>query len=132
MRIGILTFHASHNFGSMLQNYALQQFLIAEGHSVETINLRIEKQKYLFNHPFKKGRTRPSLFKLLCRMRDPQWLIAEAKRWHIFENFMKENLVLTKEYDSWESIKQDLPDYGYDAIIVGGDQVWNTSCIDFD
>ena len=65
-------------------------------------------------------------------MRDPQWLIAEAKRWHIFENFMKENLVLTKEYDSWESIKQDLPDYGYDAIIVGGDQVWNTSCFDFD
>ena len=30
MKIGILSFHASHNFGSMLQNYALQQFLMEE------------------------------------------------------------------------------------------------------
>ena len=51
MHIGILTVHAPHNFGSMLQNYALQQFLIAEGHSVETINLRNEKQKYSSLNP---------------------------------------------------------------------------------
>lgn len=27
MKIGILTFHASHNYGSMLQAYALQSIL---------------------------------------------------------------------------------------------------------
>ena len=47
MRIGILSFHAPHNYGSMLQNYALQQFLISEGHTVETINLRNKGQRFL-------------------------------------------------------------------------------------
>lgn len=27
MKIGILTFHDAHNYGAMLQCYALQQFL---------------------------------------------------------------------------------------------------------
>ena len=27
LKIGILTFHGSHNYGSMLQAYALQQYL---------------------------------------------------------------------------------------------------------
>ena len=132
MKIGILTFHASHNYGSMLQNYALQRFLISEGHAVETINLRNERQRRFYNHPFQIGRTSPSIWKMLCRLRDPKWLIAEFRRWYIFEDFLKHYLILSKEYDDWSMIKDDLPNMRYDAIITGGDQIWSVFATDFD
>lgn len=132
MHIGILTFHAPHNFGSMLQNYALQQFLIAEGHSVETINLRNEKQKYMYNHPLHWGKSCPSYRALLGKFKDPKWLTLECKRWRLFEQFLKHNLNLTKEFKNWNEIKKELPNLQFDAIITGGDQIWNTFCYDFD
>ena len=132
MHIGILTFHAPHNFGSMLQNYALQQFLIAEGHSVETINLRNEKQKYMYNYPLHIGRSCPTYRALLGRFKDPKWLSTECKTWHLFEKFLRQNLYLTKEFNNWDEIKKELPKLHFDAIITGGDQIWNTYCYDFD
>lgn len=44
MKTGILTFHASHNYGSMLQAYALQQTVLSLGHECEIINFRTERQ----------------------------------------------------------------------------------------
>lgn len=44
-RIGILTFHASHNYGSMLQAYAMQTYLKKRGIEAENINLRTNIQK---------------------------------------------------------------------------------------
>lgn len=132
MKIGILTFHASHNFGSMLQNYALQQFLMAEGHIVETINLRIEKQKYMYNHPLRIGKSNRSIRAVLGRFKDPKWVYKESKGWFMFERFLKSYIKLTKEYHNWNEIEKDLPKLKYDAIITGGDQIWNTFCYDFD
>ena len=50
--IGILTFHAAHNYGSLLQNYALQRTLATLGYSPITINLRTAQQKEQYS-PFK-------------------------------------------------------------------------------
>lgn len=36
-RIGILTFHASHNYGSMLQAYAMQTYLKKRGIKLKTL-----------------------------------------------------------------------------------------------
>ena len=44
-KIGHLTFHASHNYGSVLQSYALTKQLQLMGNEVETINLRPDSQK---------------------------------------------------------------------------------------
>lgn len=38
MKIGILTFHWSDNYGAVLQCYALQEYLKSQGHEVEIIN----------------------------------------------------------------------------------------------
>ncbi len=132
MRIGILSFHASHNFGSMLQNYALQRFLIAEGHIVETINLRSDKQRYMYNHPLCIGRTNPTLKRILSRVKDFKWLVTESRRWSLFERFLKDHLNLSQLYRNWDEIKASLSISNYDAIIVGSDQIWNTFCRDFD
>jgi len=40
MRIGILTFHCAHNYGAMLQCYALQEYLVAQGHEVSVVDYR--------------------------------------------------------------------------------------------
>lgn len=45
MKIGIITFHASFNYGSMLQAWALQTFLEKQGHEVKIINYRQKSQK---------------------------------------------------------------------------------------
>ena len=37
-KVGIITFHASHNYGSMLQAYALQQVVLGMGFDCEIIN----------------------------------------------------------------------------------------------
>ena len=38
MKIGILTYHRAHNYGAMLQAYALRTFLQKQGHWVEFID----------------------------------------------------------------------------------------------
>ena len=38
MKIGILTFHYAHNYGAMLQAYALSMKLRSLGHCVEIID----------------------------------------------------------------------------------------------
>ena len=45
MKIGIITFHAAHNYGSKLQAYALKTFLTCGQNMAEIINYRTENQK---------------------------------------------------------------------------------------
>lgn len=40
MKIGILTFHCAHNYGAVLQCYALQQVLKRLGCTVEVVDYR--------------------------------------------------------------------------------------------
>ena len=40
MKIGILTFHCAHNYGAVLQCYALQEFLCSIGHDVCVVDYK--------------------------------------------------------------------------------------------
>ena len=48
MKIGILTFHWSDNYGAVLQCYALQQFLKEQGHEVSVVNYAPLKYSLFF------------------------------------------------------------------------------------
>lgn len=48
--IGIMTFHAAHNFGSVLQAFATQQTLDRLGYKNEIINYRLINQIEFYNH----------------------------------------------------------------------------------
>ncbi len=48
MKIGILTQPLGHNYGGILQNFALQKFLRNNEYSVSTINLRGLQRKKFF------------------------------------------------------------------------------------
>lgn len=128
MKTATITYHASHNYGSMLQAYALQQTIVKLGHENEIINLRTERQKKLYSKPFESTRPfiRQALHNLLCL----PYRNALEKKYDLFEQFLAENLLLTREYSCMEDIKE--ADLDYDCFIAGGDQIWNTAPTDFD
>ena len=47
-KVSIITFHASHNYGSCLQAYALQQVVKELNYDCEIINFRTDRQKDLY------------------------------------------------------------------------------------
>ena len=125
MRTATITFHASHNYGSMLQAYALQQIIQQLGHDNEIINLRTEQQKRLY------GRIRGPLWKEVLKMvLFPKLYLGAMRKYELFERFLAEELRLTKEYASLEELRQ--AELKYDCFISGGDQIWNTTPFDFD
>ena len=129
MKIGILTFHAAHNYGSMLQAYALQRFLKDHGHEPEFINFRSKVQKLMYAHPFDfryKYMVKETVYNALHH---PQTLWPRYMRWEKHEKFIKQHLSLSQEYNTEEEIKQCADNY--DLIIVGSDQIWNTNALDF-
>ena len=62
MKIGTLTFHASHNYGSVLQAYALAKQLDVMGNDVSVINLRLQAQKDVFRKKPEMKRLRNKIF----------------------------------------------------------------------
>lgn len=129
MKIGILTFHASHNYGSMLQAYALQHVLSQMGHQNIIINLRTDAQKCLVMPQLEWEHPKSSLLNFL---RMPCTSIALQRKYNRFEYFLKNQLYCTQEYSNREEVEEDIKCQHYDAVIVGSDQIWNTECIDFD
>ena len=120
MKIGILTFHCAHNYGAVLQCYAMQEFLRSKGHDVEVINYR---PNYLLE-PYKIFNIKRFLTKNPIRLLKS--LIIEfilfpvrLNRFYGFEKFINGRLNLSKKVTS-SSISPN-----YDIFIVGSDQVWN-------
>ena len=99
-KIGILTFHASSNYGAFLQTYALSTILKRRGCDVKIINLELEKKDLSI-----------------------KTLIFYYWSYLKFKYARKRFLNLTQKYQSSQDLKNNLPDC--DLYIVGSDQVWN-------
>lgn len=127
-RIGIITFHASHNYGSMLQAYALQKVILEMGHHCEIINFRTKRQKKFYKPLYKQG----NIYERLKRFIIQFPYIKQLKKKHIlFEEFIKKKLSVTsKEYSTIQELKE--ANFNYDCYISGSDQIWNSTILDFD
>ena len=129
MKIGIITFHASFNYGSMLQAWALQTFLEKQGHEVKIINYRQKSQKTGYDKPITFS-SLPNVKRSVKRI-----LLAPATigslycKWNLFDRFMQRWLNLTEEYNTLDELKQ--AHFGLDVLITGSDQIWNTTVFDF-
>jgi hypothetical protein len=123
-KIGQLTFHGSHNYGSVLQAYALSKKLQMLGHETELINLRPQSQKEAYKIIRDSDRGAHKMFRYLIYP-------ALKKRFDNYERFINEVLPISKkEYTSTEEMKNE--EFDYDAYICGGDQIWNPACQDFE
>lgn len=130
MKIGIITFHASFNYGSMLQAYALHKVLTDMGHNVEIINFRSEEQREMYHHPINLSSSEWSKTHMLLHyfIHFPNYL-PQIKKWEKYNSFLNEYLVHTKEFHTVEDLKKF--DFQYDYLVIGSDQIWNTKCRDF-
>lgn len=122
-RIGILTFHASHNYGSMLLAYALQTYLQKQGFEVKIINFRSFAQKSLYPKPKKSN-----IKELLP---NPKLFFQNRSKWEKFEEFMQKHYSMTRECSVLSQLEVVIAEEQFDAIITGGDQIWNMDCWDF-
>ncbi len=113
MKIGVLTFHCAHNYGAVLQAYALQEHLKSLGHHVEIIDYRPD---YLLA-PYKSFKTYKSLLK---RFGQFPWLPSRILRQKRFSHFISRKLELSRglQADAFAGNR-------YDAYILGSDQIWN-------
>ena len=126
-KVGIITFHASHNYGSMLQAYALQKTVEALGYNCEIINFRTKIQKKMY----RPLRSETRLLSLVKTFLFPKLALDDLRKYRLFEKFLYKSLNITKsEYNDSQQLRK--AGFDYDAYISGSDQIWNTSCWDYD
>ena len=129
MKVGILTFHNAHNYGAVLQAYALKEKIAAMGHEASLIDYRnpcIERnyQKKLtakirlfdLIHPG----TLVKKIKFLAHRKTMQ--DAWAVQWERFEEFIHAHLAVGPGIASVKELLEE----PYDALIVGSDQIWTS------
>ena len=127
MKVGIITFHAAHNYGAVLQAYALQQTVMSLGHECEIINFRTQRQIDFYKPFYCQNRFRAKLKALLY----PSLAAAVRGKYEKFESFINEKYLMSaSQYATVDELSQTA--FDYDAVICGSDQIWNTTCFDFD
>lgn len=127
-KIGILTFHGAHNFGSVLQAYATSTYLRGLGYEVEIINLRNQRQKEVYRI---YKRRHFSVKQLVDVCFTTLTYSQRKRRFDNFEHFINHVLSVTKkEFASGAELHNTELDF--DIYVTGSDQVWNPECPDFD
>ncbi len=129
MKIAILTQPLFHNYGGLLQNYALQQVLKQCGHEPETIDWKRPKlpyvrliisevKTYLFHFLF------PAKYKKL------QYVPSEQEQKIIRRNtdaFIKKYINKTPTVQTKDGFVLQANKSFYEAYVVGSDQCWRPS-----
>lgn len=117
MKIGILTFHRAHNYGAVLQAYALKEYL-------KSMHLDVEVVDYVptyFESSYKKIGFKNILSSSLYKMiRNICFYPQIKKRNNAFINFIEKKISPSQiKYTEKDIIE------GYDVLVYGSDQIWN-------
>ncbi len=128
MKIGIITINSAHNYGCMLQAFALQHYLEKQGNQVTIINYRIPAIDNVYRLQTEKVRfCSPVLQKLYTGIRSIKFHLqhkSSVKKYRRFEDFIAHRLHTTRAYTSLQDIRNE-QNGKYDCLITGSDQVWN-------
>lgn len=128
MNIGIITFHASDNCGSMLQAFALQYILVNKYNcNVEIINFSSKGQRQMYS--LWDTKLRPRILRANLKSL-PYWREIKAMK-KDYSRFASDNFELTAHRYRKNKELFEL-DGKYDVVVAGGDQVWNIRCRDTD
>lgn len=130
MKIGILTFHNAHNYGAVLQAYALKTLIKNMGYDVKIINYRNEALKKAYSPKLKINIAKrdlifPTRWKNLIKQKmqnkfaQDEW----SKQYLAFSKFINSVLL---DGDTLEVTQTDLEKETFDYLICGSDQIWNT------
>jgi hypothetical protein len=128
-KVGIISYHYSNNYGGVLQNYALYNYINRLGYEVETINYvqsYVNLKSIFYNSGLRKN--------IIRMIKEGDFNLKKlSKRLYVkskyndkiiskFDEFRNDYCRLSVRVDEKNiySILQD-----YEAIIVGSDQVWS-------
>ena len=120
MKIGIITIHKIHNYGSVLQAYALQRVCEQLGYEAEIID-------YNFPNAFQQGNKYSDTSD--SQPKEPLWIKALfgpalLHQHRGIEQFVNTYINLSSEqYSSPDELLFNAP--AYDVYLTGSDQVWN-------
>lgn len=119
MKIGILTFHCAHNFGAVLQCYALQEALKEMGHEVFIIDYRpdylINPYKVFSFQRIKSKNPIKIIVKLIIELLSIKARIIKDKGFCKFINTLFNLYPITQLSNQSD----------FDLFVFGSDQIWN-------
>ena len=95
MKIGIVTFHYAHNFGALLQTYALQTKLQQMGHEVYIINYIVPRIYENYSLLSIDRKNKSFLKKIKARIIKIITIPLRYKKYIKFKNFIKSNFRVT-------------------------------------
>ena len=116
MKIGILTYHRSHNYGALLQGIALREVLARAGHQATFIDYWPAYHRHMYalfsfhRMMSRKGFGGKMRYLKICIVNYKN----RKKRKINFDAFIKENV------EPYTSSMED----NYDVIVHGSDQIW--------
>lgn len=115
-RIGILTYHASCNYGAFLQAYALASYVESvTNETVEIIDYHSVKATSFYKQGIKQFLKNPGAF------------LYHQKKIRVFQHALQSNRFLSEKSlcsDDLEEFRDFLFSLKYDLIIVGSDEIW--------
>ncbi len=115
MKIGILTYHQSHNYGALLQAVALRKALEDMGHDVYYINYYPGYHREIYRiFSWKVFRNKGAREKLSYLKNYIKTYSFNKKRYNHFVEF-KEKFI----YPYCKSLKES-----FDVVVYGSDQIW--------
>ncbi len=126
MRICVITFHDTLNFGATLQCTAMSRFLAGQGHDVKVINYLpdyvMDKKSTMkeirnIGRSSNKAKALVKGFAYLAKSGDIK------KKNRCYEKFLSDNVYRTDAYHTFDELVKNPPEA--DLYICGSDQIWN-------
>ncbi len=132
-KIGIVTFHRSHNCGSILQAYATQEVCRKYDLVPEFIDFFTLGQKNIYSvfSPIKYGTLKKITKSILINAVSAVIYKRLKRNWTSYDSYIQKYLVVSKNKysEAGDIIETDLL---YDMYLTGSDQVWNVTIDDYD
>lgn len=127
--IGILTYHYAHNYGAVLQSFALKEYLLKKVRHVTIINYKNPFVEQGYSKNLFKPYLRRSLLSMESKMSiikgmikllwvQPSWSTQHKK----FEQFISSVLL---DGDDKAVSPDEIGELKVDLFIAGSDQIWN-------
>jgi len=122
MKIGILTFHHAHNYGAVLQAYALRTVLRTLGHNAVILNY--QNPTITAHYPEKLGtedeKTPSGEIMAMYHIQQPDWSRQHRKFTKFIHQFLLEGNLSKLGFEDLERLEVD-------CFICGSDQIWESS-----
>ncbi len=124
LSVGIMTFHWAHNYGAILQAYALYHHLQqALSLDVRLVDFTTERQKRVNNIYFKIQMGKQLLKCLGLSILKLRYCGRLNQRKSGFIQFAREEFLFTRLYRDLDDLRSNPPEF--DVVITGSDQVFN-------